>query len=113
MLRDKPLDFKETVAFHNPDLGRLNVYSPSDEPCFPGIPFWIPDLDPALEEVRSGSSLGREPLREDVLAFDAGEVWASEFQAAASQYQRGEAASSAKFILNQTGLLVGLFAEIT
>lgn len=86
MLRDKPLDFKETVAFHNPDLGRLNVYSPSDEPCFPGIPSWIPDLDPALEEVRSGSSLGREPLREDVLAFDAGEVWESEFQAAASQY---------------------------
>ncbi|XP_009324932.1 PREDICTED: SH3 domain-binding glutamic acid-rich-like protein [Pygoscelis adeliae] len=99
MLRDKPSEFKETVSFHNPDLGRLNVYGPSNKPCFPDGPSWItvpgPSAGGAKREedllLNLVTSVGKEikKQQQDVLGFlEANKIEFEEKDIAANEENR-------------------------
>lgn len=91
--------FKEMISTCNPDLPRLSVYGPS----------WVPRPGAGGGKVREQP--GQSPCTGTGGFCDWRGLGGSISSCCQPVPRELQAASRAKFILNQTGLLVGLFAE--
>lgn len=107
MLRGRPLELVEQVSFHIPDLWRLSVHGPGRKLCFPDRLSQIILPGPGWMRQGLGAACA-QPLHGDGQALDVRGVRAwSCCRAVPRDSPEPQAASRAKFIPNQTQLLVG------